>query len=76
MHADCTLCRLLAWSCASLHVDVAACRLLSAAGRKTDAYYLGYGAFRNDAPNSGVADDSQRPIARSRVAVRSPLLAL
>ena len=47
----------------------------SAAGRKTDAYYLGYGAFRNDAPNSGVADDSQRPTARSRVDVRS-LLAL
>ncbi len=75
VHADCTLCRLLAWSCASLHVDVSACQLLSTAGRKTDAH-LGYGAFRNDAPNGGVADDSQHPLslrrlARSRVDVRS-----
>ncbi len=60
--ADCTLCRLPARNFASLHVDVATCRLLSAAGRKTDAH-LGYGASRNDAPNEGVADDSQHPVA-------------
>ena len=40
----------------------------SAAG-KTDAQ-LDYGAFRNDAPNEGVADDSQQPVARSRVDFR------
>ena len=72
VHADCTLCRLLAWSCASRCVDVAACRLLSAAGRKTDAH-LGNGAFRNMLQLAASPDDSQHPIARSRVDFRSRL---
>ena len=66
VHADCTLCRLLAWSCASRCVDVAACRLLSAAGRKTDAH-LGNGAFRNMLQLAASPDDSQHPMALSRV---------
>jgi hypothetical protein len=59
--ADCTLCRLPARSFASLSVDAATCRLLARPAVRP-APILITERF-DDAPNEGVADDSQHPVA-------------
>ncbi len=75
VHAGCTLCRLLAWRCASLYVDVAICRLLARPAVRPTPTILVTVRFETMLQLAASPDDSQHPMARSRVDVRS-LLAL
>ena len=68
---DCTLCRLPAWSFASLYVDVATCRLPARLVRPTPNLITV--RFETMLQLAASPDDSRHRIARSRVDFRSRL---